>query len=149
MIQRIQTLWLLLASVAAVFMFFFPVAELNDSNSIMIYTYETISIGGIDGLLQSGYVLAGLIGIIAVLSFITIFLFKNRTLQMRLCTFISLLDIFTVILIVVFSVNQSENPVITIGLSAILPFVIFILILMARRAVRRDDLLVKAADRIR
>ncbi len=149
MIQRIQTLWLLLASVAAVFMFFFPVAELNDSNSIMIYTYETISIGGIDGLLQSGYVLAGLIGIIAVLSFITIFLFKNRTLQMRLCTFISLLDIFTVILIVVFSVNQSENPGITIGLSAILPFVIFILILMARRAVRRDDLLVKAADRIR
>ena len=149
MIQRIQTLWLLLASVAAVFMFFFPVAEINDSNSIMIYTYETISIGGIDGLLQSGYVLAGLIGIIAVLSFITIFLFKNRTLQMRLCTFISLLDIFTVILIVVFSVNQSENPGITIGLSAILPFVIFILILMARRAVRRDDLLVKAADRIR
>ena len=149
MIQRIQTLWLFLAMVLAVLMYFFPVMELNSDNSFMIYSYEAISFAGISGLIQTGYIIAGLLGLIAFFSFIAIFLYKKRSLQMRFCTVISLLDIFLVILIVIFSFNQAKNPGITIGLSAILPLIIFILVLMARRAVRRDDLLVKAADRIR
>lgn len=149
MIQRIQTLWLFLALVLSVLMYFFPVIELNNDNSLMIYSYEAISIAGISGIIQTGYIIAGLLGLIAFFSFLAIFIYKKRILQMRLCTVISLLDIFLVILIVVFSFNKAKNTGITIGLSAILPLIIFILILMARRAVRRDELLVKAADRIR
>ncbi len=149
MIQRIQTLWLFLASILAVLMYFFPVMELTNDNSLMIYSYDAISIGGIKGLVQTGYIIAGLLGLIAFFSFIAIFIYKRRILQMRLCTIISLLDIFLVILIVIFSFNSVKNPGVTIGLSALLPIIIFILVLMARRAVRRDELLVKAADRIR
>ncbi len=149
MIQRIQTLWLFLATILAVLMYFFPIIELNGDNSLMVYSFETISFAGIGGLIQTGYIIAGLLGLIAFFSFIAIFLYKRRILQMRFCTVISLLDIFLVILIVVFSFNEAKNPGITIGLSAVLPLIIFILILMARRAVRRDELLVKAADRIR
>ncbi len=149
MIQRIQTLWLFLAMVLAVLMYFFPVIELSSDNSLMIYSYDAISFAGISGLIQTGYIIAGLLGLIAFFSFVAIFLYKKRVLQMRFCTVISLLDIFLVILIVVFSFNEAKNPGITIGLSAILPLIIFILVLMARRAVHRDELLVKAADRIR
>jgi len=149
MIQRIQSLWLFLASVLAVVMYFFPVIELNADNSVMVWSYESISVAGINGFIQTGYIIAGLLGLIAFFSFIAIFLYKRRTLQMRFCTVISLLDIFLVILIVVFSINKADSPGITIGLSAVLPIIIFILVLMARRAVRRDELLVKAADRIR
>jgi len=149
MIQRIQTLWLFLAMTLAVLMYFFPVIELSNDNSLMIYSYDAISFAGINGLIQTGYIIAGLLGLIVFFSFITIFLYKKRILQMRFCTIISLLDIFLVILIIIFSFNEVENPAITIGLSAILPLIIFILVLMARRAVHRDELLVKAADRIR
>ncbi len=149
MIQRIQTLWLFLALILSILMYFFPVIELNGDNSLMVYSFEAISFAGISGFIQTGYIIAGLLGLIAFFSFLAIFIYKRRILQMRLCTIISLLDIFLLILIVVFSFNKANNPSITIGLSAILPLIIFILVLMARRAVRRDELLVKAADRIR
>jgi len=149
MIQRIQTLWFFLAAATAVLMFFFPVIELSSDNGLHIYQYNTISIAGIDNLIQSGNIVAGLTGIIAFLSFFSIFLFKKRNLQMRICIFISLLVLFLVALISYFSLTREGNAVVTIGLSAILPIIIFIFILMARRGVRKDELLVMAADRLR
>lgn len=149
MIQRIQTIWLLLATILAVLIFFFPIAELSNENKLMIYSFESINLFGMVGFIKTAYIFAGLVALIAFFSFTAIFLYKRRDLQMRLCTIISLLDIFLVILIIVFSFNQAKNIGLTIGLSAIIPLIIFILVLMARRAVRRDDLLVKAADRIR
>ncbi len=149
MIQRIQTVWLLLATILAVLIFFFPIAELSNENKLMIYSFESINLFGMVGFIKTAYIFAGLTALIAFFSFTAIFLYKRRDLQMRLCTIISLLDIFLVILIVVFSVNQAKNIGLTIGLSAIIPLIIFILVLMARRAVRKDDLLIKAADRIR
>lgn len=149
MIQRIQSLWLLSAAAAAVLMFFYPVIQVVGDNSIQIYDYESISIGGIENFIQSGYLVAVLVGIIAAFSFINIFLFKNRIRQMRICTFISLLVIFLVIMIIVFSFRTETKIAATIGLSSILPVIIFIFILMARRAIRKDEALVRSVDRLR
>jgi len=149
MIQRIQTLWFFLATVAAVLIFFFPVFELTSSNDMKIYEYSSISIAGIDNLIQTGYIIAGLTGVIAFLSFVDIFLFKNRALQMRISTFASLLVIFLVGLLTFFSWSEFAKPASAIGLSAILPFIVFIFLLMGRRAVKKDDDLVRSVDRIR
>ena len=149
MIQRIQSLWLLLASATAVLIYFFPVIELTSENALYVYEYDSISIAGIDNLIQSAYIVAGLLGIIAFLSFFAIFLFKNRMLQMRICTLISLLIIFFVGLISYFSITTETNVAVTIGLSSILPVIIFIFILMARRAVNKDEKLIRSVDRIR
>ncbi len=65
MIQRIQTLWLLSAAILAVLMYFFPIIELADNNALMIYSYKKISIAGFSGLIQTGYIIAGLLGLIA------------------------------------------------------------------------------------
>jgi len=149
MIQRIQTLWFFLAAIFAALIFFFPVIELTSSNDVHVYEYASISIAGIDNLVQSGYIIVGLTGIIGLLSFVAIFLFKNRNLQMRISVFASLLVIFLVILLGYFSWSKIANPTATIGLSAILPLIIFIFLLMARRAVKKDDDLIKSVDRIR
>lgn len=149
MIQRIQSIFLLSAAAAAVLMFFYPVIQIAGNNSIQIYDYESISIGSFDNLIQSGYIVAGLVGIIAVLSFVNIFLYKNRIRQMRICTFISLLVIFLVILIIIFSIRTEVKVASTIGLSSILPVIIFIFVLIARRSIRKDEALVRSADRLR
>ena len=149
MIQRIQSLWLLLASGTAVLMYFFPVIQLTPENALFIYQYDSISIAGIDNIIQSGYIVAGLLGVIALLSFVGIFFFKKRMLQMRICTLISLLIIFLVGLITFFSLSSGNKIAATIGLSAILPIIIFIFVLMARRAVKKDEELVRSVDRIR
>lgn len=149
MIQRIQSLWLILASATAVLIYFFPVIELTSENALYVYQYDSISIAGMDNLIQSGYIVAGLLGIIAFLSFFAVFLYKNRMFQMRICTLISLLLIFLVGLISYFSITTETNIAATIGLSAILPIIIFIFILMARRAIKKDDNLIKSVDRIR
>lgn len=149
MIQRIQSLWFFLAAIVAVLIFFFPVIQLTETNDVKVYEYASISIAGIDNLVQSGYIVAGLTGIISLLSFVAIFLYKNRNIQMRISVFTSLLVLFLVILLTYFSLSSIANPTATIGLSAILPLVIFIFLLMGRRAVKKDDELIKSIDRIR
>lgn len=149
MIQRIQSLWLLSAAAAGVLMFFYPVIQISADSSLHIYEYESISIGGLDNIIQSGYIVAGLTGITALLSFLNIFFFKKRILQMRICTYISLLVIFLVILIVVFTLRTETKVAASIGLSSILPVIIFIFVLMARRAIRKDEALVRSVDRLR
>jgi heme A synthase len=149
MIQRIQSLWFLLASLASALIFFYPVIEINTENKLFIWQFESISIAGIDNLIQSGFIVAGLTLIIAFLSFVSIFLFKNRILQIRISTVISLLVIFTAALIGIFTLSLKENGILSLGLSSILPLIVFILIMMARRAVKKDEKLVKSVDRIR
>ena len=149
MIQRIQSLWFLSASATAVLMFFFPVIEPSSESTFYVYNYESISIGGLDNFIQTGYIIAALLGIIALLSFLAIFLFKKRILQIRICTFIVLLILFVSALITIFSLSGKGNAPAAIGLSAVLPVIMLIFILMARRAVKRDEALVKSADRIR
>jgi uncharacterized membrane protein YuzA (DUF378 family) len=149
MIQRIQSLWLMFAATASALMFFFPVIELTGENNLHIHQFNSISFAGFKDIIQSGYIVAGLTGIISLLNLVNIFLYKNRNLQMRICMFSSLLVIFLIGLLAYFSLSAETNAFATIGLSAVLPIIIFIFILMARRAVRRDDLLVRAADRLR
>jgi hypothetical protein len=149
MIQRIQSLWFLLASIASVLIFFYPVIELNAESKLFIWEFKSISIGGIDNLIQSGFIIAGLTLIIAFLSFLCIFLYKKRVLQIRISTVISLLVIFTTALIGIFTFSLNENEIVSLGLSSILPLIVFILIMMARRAVKKDEQLVRSVDRIR
>ena len=149
MIQRIQSLWLLLASSAALLMYFFPIIQLTPENALYIHQYDSLTIAGMDNIIQSGYIVAGLLGLIAFLSFIGIFLYKKRILQMRVCMIISLLVIFLMALISIFSFSSLDKPIIAIGLSAVLPVIIFIFVLMARRAIKKDEELVRSVDRLR
>ncbi len=101
--------------------------------------------------------LAAFVGIACSLSVVTIFLYKKRNLQITMCK-LNLLLYLGVIFTVFYSgekvlefleINLGLEGELHYKLGAILPIVSVILVLLASRAIKKDDELVRSADRIR
>ena len=130
MIQRIQTVWLLLIALLAALLLFLPIAEEQRDILFCGMSYNLV--------------LKILSGLIAGLSLTTLFLYKKRHLQVKLC--FGLLFLLLISFIVIFDWS--------IGIMSILiPFIAIplsmVLSALAIRAIRKDEKLVKAADRLR
>lgn len=138
MIQRKQTLWLLLATAAAVLCFVFPFA-----------TGKVLEKGAeVDKSLkaESSFLLLLLTGASAVLSAIIIFLYKDRKLQMRLC----LLGLLIAAVVVFLYINElGKLSKSTLALFCVLPFAMLIGYFLAFRNIRQDERLVKSLDKLR
>jgi len=91
--------------------------------------------------------------IVAVLLFINIFLYKNRKIQRRILMIIVVINLAT--LGTVFLAADQISNLSQVGNKAIyevgtyLPLVIMILLVLANNGIRKDDKLVKSADRLR
>lgn len=140
MIQRQQTLWLLLATAAAIASFMFPFVvgdEIKADNPLPVRA--TIDAG-------STFLLLLCTGTTLVISTVTIFLYKNRQQQ----SWMVLGGILVTALLVFFYIkemNRLTSPV--LALSAVLPAVILFSYIMALRGIRKDDKLVKSLDKLR
>ncbi len=131
MIQRIQTFYLFITS-ALMFSLFFSNFVIIDNSPIQYVEY-----------------LPFLIFTIATfaLSFIAIFLFKNRMLQMRLCVFnMILLIAFQVWVVIAISNLQGES---TFSISAVFPIISGILVFLAFRGIGKDEALVQSVHSLR
>lgn len=140
MIQRQQTLWLLLATVAGVLSFMFPFVtgmELVDKTA-MEKPAEVVAGSNF-------FILLLTIASIAVSS-ITIFLFKNRKQQLWLCV-LGMLIAGLLIFLYIIQMNKLIKP--TLALFCILPFAILAGYLLAFRNIRKDEKLVKSLDKLR
>ncbi|HPG12167.1 MAG TPA: DUF4293 domain-containing protein [Chitinophagaceae bacterium] len=140
MIQRQQTLWLLLASAAAVLTFFFPFATGEEAvlNTDMVKTTEIIA--------GSNFFTLILTAVSAGLAFVIIFMFKDRKLQMRL----TLLGILIAgITLALYILNMSKLTKATPALWAVLPAIVVISFFMAFRNIRKDEKLVRSLDKLR
>lgn len=96
--------------------------------------------------------MASLFVLVSALSFLNIFFYRNRVRQMRLTIFLILLfagSIAMIALYVVLARNQLENSGVVLLWRVVIPPVNVILNYLAFRLIRRDELLVKAYDRIR
>jgi glucan phosphoethanolaminetransferase (alkaline phosphatase superfamily) len=150
MIQRIQTVYLSLTTLISVL--FLNGGFINfsdDSGTVINFTLNGIS-GVSEPHLQTLPVTL-LIIIIPVLSLITIFLFKNRRLQLILCkTLLALISAF-VLLLVFYSyiVISRYNTELVPGVKMAIPVIQFILSYLAYRGIKKDDDLVKSYDRLR
>lgn len=138
MIQRRQTLWLLLATITAVLSFMFP----------FVTGKEAIKNMQADKVIDaaSDFFLLVLTGGSIILSTVTIFLFKDRKMQIRLC----LLGLFLSVVIIVryiMLMNKLTNT--TLALYAILPFIFLASYFLAFRDIRKDEKLVKSLDKLR
>jgi Ca2+/Na+ antiporter len=140
MIQRQQTLWLLLATAAAIFTFMFPFAtgEKLVEKTAMRQSTEIIAGGNFFTLILS----IASIGISAV----TIFMFKDRKLQMKLCILGLLIS---VLILVLYFMDMNKLLKSTPALWAVLPVVVVISYFMAFRNIRKDEKLVKSLDKLR
>lgn len=138
MIQRRQTLWLLLATIAAVLSFLFP----------FVTGKEAIKNMQADKVIDaaSDFFLLILTGGSIILSTVTIFLFKDRKMQIRLCL-LGLLVSVVIIVRYIMLMNKLTNT--TLALYAILPFVFLASYFLAFRDIRKDEKLVKSLDKLR
>ncbi len=140
MIQRQQTLWLLLATVAAILSFMFPfVTGTETVDNTTMTRAATIDAG-------SRFLLLILTIATTALSFITIFLFKNRKQQIWLCLAGILLAIL-LILLYIMETNKLIKP--TLALFCVLPFLVLVGYYLAFRNIRKDEKLIKSLDKLR
>jgi len=138
MIQRQQTLWLLLATIAALLTFMFP-----------FVTGKGLDKGiEIDKSLTAGsdFLLLIATGASLIISSVTIFLYKDRKLQMKLCI-VGL--VISLAIIVLYILSMDELTKTTLALAAILPFLIPVGYFMAIKNIRKDEKLVKSLDKLR
>jgi len=138
MIQRQQSLWLLLCAICAFLSFEFPFF----SGAQQIGTT-----GGKAVFLNAGssLFLILLTGASLLLSLITIFMFKDRKLQMKLCV----VGITLSILILVIYFNEMSKLSGSISLAAIFVFAIPVGYIMALIRIWKDEKLVKSLDKLR
>jgi glucan phosphoethanolaminetransferase (alkaline phosphatase superfamily) len=102
-------------------------------------------------LLMTSLPLSILFIIIPVLALITIFLFKNRILQLRLVAALIILIVLSIVSSGYYvSVALSKyEATFTPGVKMVLPVILLILSILAYRGIKKDELLVKSYDRLR
>lgn len=179
MIQRIQTIYLALAVIALGLCLFFPIATyvapiqstqqtlsarldvfphaISTSDAALGDVQETI-VSPQRGFIKTWPLVVILFATMA-LSATCIFLYHNRVLQMRLVAVASLFGIIYIFLIFVWAVDAfakafavpfgADNPVITYSFGTWAPIAAIALLILAQRAIRKDEMKVRAADRLR
>lgn len=138
MIQRQQTLWLLLSALAALLSFMFPFVTGKGTKDGLPVDI-TVKAG-------SNFLLLILTGASLILSMATIFLYKDRKLQIKL-SLVGLLIAVGIIILFIAEMNKLSNS--TLALFCVLPFAGLIGYFMAFRNIRKDEKLIRSLDKLR
>lgn len=152
MIQRIQSVYLLLVAVLLVVAMCMPVGYYMAADGFTEMPLAPLGLNLPDGGVQSTWALFGLLLLSAVVATATIFLFKNRMLQVRMTIFNSILIIgyYIVCAIFIFVLKGNlDDASFRMGWALCLPLVAVILNYLAFRSIMADELMVRAADRLR
>ena len=137
MIQRIQTLYLFLALVVTgVLPYCFPLWKLNDGTAIYFMSTMLYTI---------------LLGLSTMLSSISILYYKKRQHQFVLNRLNIILNLILLGLFVYRSLNLSGETVLVSekGIGMFLPIVAIVFLVLANKAIKKDEDLVKSVDRLR
>jgi len=147
MIQRIQTVYILLAGVLTAILYKLKLADLSVNNELMEFFAKGIFKG--EDIVYNGLPLMVLIGIITVLHFAGLFLYKKRILQIRILVFsiILLLGLFG--LFFYFTYMGFEGAKVAFKIPVAFPLIAVILDWLAIRAIGKDEALIRSLNRIR
>ena len=137
MLQRIQSIWLLLAGVAAML-----TIQLPFYSGIQDPTIPYNELNGVTGGI--GLLLVTIT--IAVIAFVTIFLYKNRTTQLRLCVVAIIMESLLIFLYYRQITIYTKG---TFALTSILHMCILLFFVLAARSINKDEKLIKDSDRLR
>ena len=137
MIQRIQTLYLLIS------------AGISAGLTFVFHLWTTITetlFFAKDDMLYLGLFLGS-----AALSLISIFMFKNRKSQFMLGRLNIILNFILLGLFVYRSLNLSgeTSEVSEKGIGMLLPIISIVFLVLANKAIKKDEDLVKSVDRLR
>lgn len=154
MIQRIQSLYLLVVSALMAVTLFVPLAWFaGDAGEFRLCAFALREVGG--QAVQSTVYMGVLLAAACVLPFVTLFLFRRRLLQFRLCIVEAVLLVGAAVMEgIYYFLSWRVFASLTFHLQGmrvaiILPVVCLVFVWLAARAILHDELLVRAADRIR
>ncbi len=156
MIQRVQSVYLLLVTVIMSFLIVSPYASMIDAdNQNLVFKTHAIVIETSNGEPQnykSTVAVISLVLLTSIISFVCIFLYNRRLIQIRICILNTILLIVLLSIMFLYYVitRNNLNPTDhSFGISAIFPLIGVVLTIMAYRAIRHDDMLVNSFDRLR
>ncbi|MFX0555195.1 DUF4293 domain-containing protein [Maribacter sp. CXY002] len=136
MIQRIQTIYLVVVAIIAGILPFF-VNLWYDQKGIEIYAANEVLVSIV-------------FYVIGALALWTIFLYKNRKNQFVVNRLNMILNLFLLGLFVYRSLNLSgETNVSEKGIGMLIPVFSIVFLALANRAIKKDEDLVKSVDRLR
>ncbi len=159
MLQRVQTLYLFGVTVCMIVMFFLPLLGIETSQQpptgmtvdyVIGCSFNNEFFNFIPAYLQ--HTLLILIVDSCALSIITIFCFKKRKLQLKLCwlNVIFLVLLYAAIAYLWITTQQNSNVTyMGAGIAIALPFIALIFNFLAMRFIKKDEALIKSMDRIR
>lgn len=149
MIQRIQTIYLLLVAGLLIASMCLPVGYFVGAEGIpSAFKPLGIEFGGV---FNSTWGMFGILLLSTIVAVATIFLFRNRMLQIRMTIFNSILLVgyYLTFLAFLFAMKSDLGAAYQLAWSLCLPLVAIVLNVLAIRAIGRDEVMVKAADRLR
>ncbi|MCK9162733.1 MAG: DUF4293 domain-containing protein [Bacteroidales bacterium] len=165
MIQRIQTLWLAFVILITVATFFFPIVDFNFSFKSMdtIQHYGLLQPESSPNSLQfiqttpAWSLIFMQIGV-SLIALIAIFLYNNRQLQVKLVASGLLLVTIYVAFLLFIKIDGLEKaiahlyttPIVNYNrISISFPILQLLLFILAQRAIRKDERIVRSSDRLR
>jgi hypothetical protein len=162
MLQRIQTLFLVIALGAIAACFLLPLwlySTADGASSFEVYVYGLKAVkGGLGDMFINTqplgvWPLAVILAANAGLTIGGIFFYKNRPIQMKLTNynfFLSLIFIAAAYLYIPYNINERVvTSVTTWQYGLILPLITTLALIIANRYIKKDENLVKSADRLR
>ena len=137
MIQRIQTIYLLLAFVVTgILLFFIPLWTMKDGKDFYFMQSQVYTI---------------ILGLSTTLTLLSIVSYKKRQNQFVIGRLNIILNLILLGLFVYRSLNLSgETPAVSEkGIGMFLPVIAIVLLVLANKAIKKDEDLVKSVDRLR
>jgi len=147
MIQRIQTLYLSLSTIALTATYFFPFLTIGN---LELRNYHFIAPEGMESPQFTSWQSIP-VGISILLHVVIIFSYKHRNKQIQMIRYNEILIIATYALLAmsIIKVYGEYGTEFNIGLATWMLVISLLLNQFARRAIRKDEALVKSVDRIR
>jgi peptidoglycan/LPS O-acetylase OafA/YrhL len=145
MIQRIQSVFLLLAALCFGALFTAPFAFSTETTT----EFLSDKVYGIED-----HVMLLALTILGVgLSLVAIFLYKNRPLQSRLGYIIIIIAILIIVATILLFLNEvqsmSASNGIQEGFGILLPILGIVFVVLANKYIKKDEKIVRSADRLR
>ncbi len=161
MIQRVQSIFLFIAAIIPIVLIFIPLGFLSTDGAQYVYNSISLKENVPEGLsVVRNYYVAFCLALTTVLSAIALFSFKNRVRQMRIISITEIVFLITLFIMLwvcpdmvygkffsargeTFAFDYNYVPLIA------LIVVEAVSLFLANRFVRKDEMLVRSADRLR
>jgi magnesium-transporting ATPase (P-type) len=150
MIQRIQSVYLLLTTILAVLFLTGELIDFQNGHMLIFNGIEPeVQVAGFDNNRVLPLTIISLV--IPLVAFSIIFLYKNRSLQMRMTALLTLLIILQVAAVIWYTIGVADifNTRPVPGIRMILSLLMFVFSILAYRGIRKDEKIVRSYDRLR